>query len=329
MTGPRRPTAPAVALAAAFVVFIAVAQLLLHAHDTECFERTVAIEVADPSSNLGGGCTGAPFLAAGRSVAGDRAALAADPSHEIDQPEPTGARSALYLWISLLSAEAGLAVAAAIITVDRLRHRGRWWLHGATTVVLALAVPMLVLRLVAPRGLSDYELLHHAVIQWLVPLLVATGAAAGGGLRMITAELRARPPTGFAGLARPRRDIDTLTALLGALLTLTVVTTGARWQAISMLPGADPLPGSLILLYGGLFTAVAAAVYVPAFQSYADAARTLIQADLQGHGFDNDAIDRRAKLGQELGLSSGPVPLPRSLSVLAPVVSAAVAALLG
>jgi hypothetical protein len=61
-----------------------------------------------------------------------------------------------------------------------------------------------------------------------------------------------------------RSSMQTATALLGVVIALAVIATGALRQA-TVAAGLTPLPESFVLVYGGWLTGVVAAVYLHVF----------------------------------------------------------------
>jgi hypothetical protein len=130
-----------------------------------------------------------------------------------------------------------------------------------------------------------------------------------------------------------------LVAMIGAVLALAILTTAARWEAISTLPGGESLPSIVVLLWGSTFAAGLAAIYVPVHQRWAAEAARLIAVEvarqLRGQSLPGTAGYRAPELALTKELSStlgvgGPLKtIQGSVSLLAPVIAAAVSSLFG
>jgi hypothetical protein len=126
--------------------------------------------------------------------------------------------------------------------------------------------------------------------------------------------------------------------MLGAILALGVLTTAARWQAIGTLPGGEPLPSTVVLLWGAVFALVLGLLYVPVYQVWAAATQREIALEVErqlpeptGHagtpGFRVGELALKKELEATLGMGGALRSLQGSVAVLAPVIAAAVSSL--
>ena len=91
------------------------------------------------------------------------------------------------------------------------------------------------------------------------------------GLVAVAHVTATRPRLGLKELAELGASMRRLVGMLGAILALAVLTTAARWQAIGTLPGGEPVPSTVVLLWGAVFALVLAVLYVPVHERWAAA----------------------------------------------------------
>ncbi|MEM9566304.1 MAG: hypothetical protein AAGA93_27030 [Actinomycetota bacterium] len=326
------------AVAVGFVVTLAAAALLWEGpDDTACYEQAISIDIA-ASDALVEGCDSEVFTAVNEAIAAERTALGSDPDHEVDQPDFTAARSAQLTWIVLLSMTVGVAAATAVMTVrmaERLvgvRQRWRTWLLGIGAAVAAIGTALGILWVLSPGiEFTPYDAIYPGYTQALVLATLLPGSVAIVGLVVLCELLGSGRVDDLGSLLGVQAVLNRITGLLGALLSLAVITTGARWQMISHLPNGAAVPSTLVILYGGLFTALAAAAYLPTQRRFAERREQLIDVEAGRSGADrySDEFLRRRKLIRD-DLEAGRSPFASflgSLSILAPLVSAAVSTL--
>ena len=112
-------------------------------------------------------------------------------------------------------------------------------------------------------------------------------------------------PTWASVLLQPEYGVFVYAALisaavaLAATVSLGVLAAGARLRLVEHLPGAGEMPGLIGVLYGGLFTVLIAALYVPT-ESRLLTARPLIVEQQAGNGYGTADLERRALVRKEL-----------------------------
>lgn len=304
--------------------------------DTVCYQEAVEIEI-DGTSTLSASCNTPTFEAVADSIEADRTALALDADHEVDQPNATAARSAQVVWIVLIGVTAGLAWATAIMVVRTVQTvvpiNDDGWRWGALAAILVVAVALgLLWFLAADFRFGEYDDIYPNYTQGLVLLVLAPGSALVTGLVVLCEYLGSGKPTQLSDLVSVEMVLNRLTGLLGAALSLAVVTTGARWQMIGHLPGGESVSSSVVLLYGGLFTALAAAAYVPTQRRLAERREILINAcvERQVGDYSTSVLAHRKAIRADIQSGRGALAnLQGSLSILAPAIAAAVSTLIG
>jgi hypothetical protein len=125
--------------------------------------------------------------------------------------------------------------------------------------------------------------------------------------------------------------------MLGVILSLIVLDTGARSKAIDKLQGGEALPSTIVVLYGLLYVLVLALLYVPVQQRWATTTTSLISdevaqqlsgASLPGTpGFHPSELSLKKQLSETLGVEGPLQSIRASVAVLSPVIAAAVASL--
>jgi len=109
-------------------------------------------------------------------------------------------------------------------------------------------------------------------------------------------------------ISRLRRALHIATAALGAIVALAVVGTGALRDAVAA-AGVEPVPDTLVLVYGAWYTAVVAAIYIPAFWAIERRATRMLDEVAQLPDPDpetaqtfSERVAFRAEVAQQLGL---------------------------
>ena len=169
-------------------------------------------------------------------------------------------------------------------------------------------------------------ILHLVAGAAIVPLLV--------GLQRI--QLSAADDTGWSATARDverirllRRLMQAAIAALGVVIALAVIATGALRQA-TMAAGLEPVPDTFVLVYGGWFTGVVAAIYLYVFSALEARGRWVLKTAAPLPDPDPDHADRflasrtlRGELAQELELGGDARRnLEGLIAVLAPLTAA-------
>jgi hypothetical protein len=311
---------------------------LATAGDTDCFRRSVEIPIAGSDEVLSG-CDSTSFDTVRSYITEQREAAAARTSVPPETNE-VEAKAALLVWIALFAAAAGAAAFAAWQSIAIIRRlRPRWTagmigrIAGAAILVL---LPFALFRLVS-FDLSPFDDLHRSQVILVPPLIVVLLFPAVIALIAVWQELEEKADLVLDDAAYLGSLMRRLVGLLGAILALAVLTTAARWQAIGTLPGGEPVPSVIVLLWGSLFALVLAAFYIPVHQRWTretarliseEVARQLPDSSLPGTtGFRAPELALTKELQATLGLGGPLKSLQGSLSVLAPVIAAAVSSL--
>lgn len=112
----------------------------------------------------------------------------------------------------------------------------------------------------------------------------------------------------IAGISRLRRSLHIATAALGAIVALAVIGTGALRDAV-VAAGVEAVPDTLVLVYGAWYTAVVAAIYLPAFWAIERRATCMLNEVAQLPDPDaataqtfSERVAFRAEVAQQLGL---------------------------
>ena len=311
---------------------------LATAADTDCFRRSVEIPIAGSKKVLLG-CDSTPFKTVRKYIKEQREAAAAGTSvpQETDEVE---AKAALLVWMALFAAAAGAAAFAAWQSIAIIRWLRPRWTAGLITRIAGAAIlvlfPFALFRLVS-FDLSPFDKLHRFQLILIPPLIVVLLFPAVIGLIAVWQKLDEKADLDLDDAEALGSLLSRLVGLLGTVLALAVLGVAARWQAIGTLPGGEPVPSIVVLLWGSLFALVLAAFYVPVHQRWTretgrlisdEVARQLPDESLPGTtGFRVPELALTKELEAALGLGGPLKSLQGSLSVLAPVIAAAVSSL--
>ena len=112
----------------------------------------------------------------------------------------------------------------------------------------------------------------------------------------------------IARISRLRRSLHLATAALGAIVALAVIGTGALRDAVAA-AHLEPMPDTLVLVYGAWYTGVVAAIYLPAFGAIERQATRILDEVAQlpdpspasAQKF-SERVAYRAQVAQQLGL---------------------------
>ena len=322
--------------AVAVLLAVAAAALILWqletSASTECFRTSVDLASGD-----------------GKELQGcyDKAADAVEEA--VKQPgstiHPVEAKSALVVWMALYAATAGVAAVSAVrsvATISRLKPPwGRRLVALSVGAVILVALPFVLFWLLgklASGKFGPFDDLHAHEIHWLNPIIATLTMPAVIGLVAVAQVVATRPGLGLEGLAELGSSMRQFVGMLGAILSLAVLTTAARWDAIGTLPGGEAVPRTAVLLWGGVFALVLAALYVPAYQVWAEATRREVAEEVKRQlaehvpqggtpGFRAPELALTSELEVKLGVSGALRSLQGSVAVLAPVITAAVSSL--
>jgi hypothetical protein len=338
--------------AAAVLLAAAAASLVLWqlgtSPSTHCFRKSVDLSAGgrtpkdEPQrtakrSLVTAGCNDEVADAVARALA--RHGIAADRS------SPLEARSALVVWLALLAATAGFAAfsgvrSATIIAGLRPVWDRRLVVFSVAAVVLVALPFAMFLALARYKALrfGSFDVLHQHEFHWLDPTIGALAMPAVIGLVVVGRIVSTQPSMGLRGLAGLGSDMRQLVAMVGTILSLAVLTTAARWQAIGTLPGGEALPGTVDLLWGGTFAVALAVLYFPVYRVWAEATEREIAKEVERQilpdrvpggtrGFRAPELALTKELAATLGLGGALRLLQGSVAVLAPVIAAAVSSL--
>ena len=254
-------------------------------------------------------------------------------------------RSALLVWMALYAATAGVAAFSAVRSLalivglrPPLDRRFAGLVAGAAALVLLPLVLFRLLPELASERFGPFDGLHLEQLLLLNPIIGVLALFAAVGLVAVAHVVATRPALGLGELARLGSTLGTLVGMLGAILALAVITTAARWQAIGTLPGGESVPSAVVLLWGAVFALALAALYVPAHLRWAAATQLEIAAEIERQlpevatadgtpGYRAPELELRKELEATLGVGGPLRSLQGSVSVLAPVIAAAVSSL--
>lgn len=254
-------------------------------------------------------------------------------------------RSALLVWMALFAVTAAVAAFAAVRAIASIAGLRPVWdrrlVAYAVGAVVLVVLPLALFRALAQFAFArfgPFDKLHEHAFQWLNPIVAAFTLPAVIGLVAVARIVATRPGLGLATLAELGARMRWLVGMLGAILSLAVLTTAARWQAIDTLPGGESVPSAVVLLWGGAFALVLAVLYVPVYRVWATTTEREIAAEVQRQlaadaapggtpGFRAPELALKKELGATLGLGGALRSLQGSVAVLAPVIAAAVSSL--
>jgi hypothetical protein len=324
----------------ALAVAAGVFTLLESSQSTACFRDSVEIPIAGSDEVLED-CELDSFDAVRAHIAEQRTAATSGAS-EPEETDELAARSALIVWMTLFAATAGFALIVGVqsaVIISQLKPKPSWRFgliaRSAGAAMLAV-LPFALFRL-APYELSDFDDLHRSHLKWLPPLIGLAMLPAVIALVAIWHILATRADLELADVARLGSRMRRLVGMLGAALALAVLTTAARWEAIATLPGGDPLPSIVVLLWGSTFALGLAAIYVPVHERWAAQAARLISDEVRRQlpnqslpgtvGYRAPELALTKELHTTLGVGGPLKSLQGSVAVLAPVIAAAVSSL--
>jgi hypothetical protein len=329
-----------VGLGAAAVVFFVFAT----SGQTDCYRESVTISISHSNDTLPG-CDFPAFDEVREQVSEQRDRRDSDEGFGPNEPEPVRGNATLVVWISLFSATAGLAGFSAVRSIYMicLDMKPRWRVSTNDIVAsggltfLILLVPYLSLRMVGDWDLSPFDELHMTQIRWMTVFVLVLSFPAATGLRVIGHILRKHADLAMDDVAVLGSQLRTLISMLGGIVSLAVLGTAARWQAIDALPGGESVPGTIVLLWGGVYALALAALYIPVHERWASAARRTISLEVARQvppsetagtiGFTIPELSARKELQSSLGLGGALSTLQGSLAVLAPIIAAAASSL--
>jgi len=195
-----------------------------------------------------------------------------------------------HLWVALLGAVLGSAAAAGVYfccsLVGVVRLAGRFSLTtivGSISSVLVVGGTVLAALFIessnAQPSVDRSLALETRPIILVASLCITPGLFAFMGLRLIGRSDKCWGESGNCRLrllVRVRMEIRRLLSLLGALLTLLVITTGMRRRALLAFDEHLPIPPETVLLYGLVFAAMLGLFFLGANNAVDTRARQLL-----------------------------------------------------
>lgn len=256
------------------------------------------------------------------------------------------ARAEFGLWAVLMGVVGGFALASAayfcgwLIAARRLSARvdTRTLLASAALVLVVLGILLVVLF----GGSADLSPIDAQLARQSRPVSIVAGLCLTPGLvgflmlrAIATSDLDwAGPDAGnLRQVIRLRGELRRLLGVLGAFLTLLVITAGVRRKALQAYDARLHLPAEAVLLYGATFAVLLGAFFLAASTAVdARAARLLDDFAPLPDPRDpqsSDAIRRRADLAGLLGLDASWRTFTSTVVVAAPLLSAVLAGAIG
>lgn len=306
---------------------------------TDCFRQSMEISIAEGRIALPG-CDQTAFDAVREYVESQRGRLASDPDFVPEEPDEVKGKSALIVWMVLFAATAGFAGVISVLAWFMISDLKKEWGLARRNVAICgvcaavpIALPFVYFRVVR-FSLTSFEGLHGPQIAWMPALVGALTIPAATGLVVIWYILSSRKDLLLGDISRLGSRLRRLVSMLGGVVSIGVLATGSRWQAIATLPGGESLPSSAILLWGAAFAAVVAVLYIPVHRRWAMDAERLISLEVkrqrpsQGQpgsfGFRMPELSIKKELRATLGLGGALKTLQGAFAVLAPIVAAAI-----
>ena len=326
-------------LSAAAIVYFPVQA----SEDVRCYRHSVRIAIA--GNETLGHCEANGFGEVRRQIAEQRRRLASDENFVPDAPKQGDGNAALVVWTVLLTMTAGLAGFGAVRASFMILYalRPRWTLTASeisTSALLAvaiLAIPVLVLRFGSGGDfrLGPYDRVFLSLVRPVTYLIVLLSLPSALGLRLIGRVTATREHFSLGSAGELGAQLRLLISLLGGVLSLAVLGTASRFQAIDALPGGEAAPASIAIVWGGVYAIALAALFIPVYERWAAMAGSQVALELrrQFHpdddhaGYTSAELSTRKELNTMLGLSGALGGLQSSLSVLGPVIAAAIASL--
>jgi len=258
--------------------------------------------------------------------------------------DASGGAAELAVWQVLVAASVVVWTVLAAVGLRLLRELttpiDSWpavpWRETVAFVVFVYVVIGAVLVVAGVAGLRNPYVMDGQ--NWKIPFfhLVAGVAILPLLLVLKQIELRAARDAGWSARVRDiertqvlRRSLQTATASLGVVIALAVIATGALRQATTA-ARLTPVPDAFVLVYGGWFTGIVAAIYLHVFSALEARGRWILTIAARLPDPDPKTGDvftahrtLRAELAQELELGGDARRNLESLiAVLAPLTAA-------
>jgi hypothetical protein len=333
-------SAALVALGSAVLVFF----VLNGSPEAKCYRDSLDIPIAYSEENLAG-CPFETFNSLRTVVTEQRYLLAVNDRFVPDEPDPVKGKATLVVWVSLFAATAGLAGFSGVRSTYTIVRdlRPRWDLSTndvAGSCLLAfviLLVPYLLLRTAGTMHLGPFDAFLTGRIHLLTVFVLALAFPTAAELRVVGHIVRTQPVLALGDVAGLGSELRRSISMLGGIVSLAVLGNAARSQAIGLLPGGEPLPGTIILLWGAIYALALAALYIPVYERWSTTARMAIKVEVSRQyrplgvertaGFSVEELGAKKALQTELGLGGALGSLQGSLAVLAPIIAAAASSL--
>jgi len=227
------------------------------------------------------------------------------------------------LWTGVLGMVGGLALVsliyclAAIDGLRRLFVELRWQTVGAAFVAAVLPLVAIFSALLAGSA-SVPDSVDKRLSAATRPFVLGSGACVVPGLvgllllRAIARQDREWSESGRCQIAlirRLRTEMRRFLGILGAFLTLLVIGTGLRRQAILALAPKTHLPAASVVLYGFIFAVLLGVFYAAASTAVDARAAALVDsyAALPAPDAEDlaEVVGRRTALNSLVGLGEG------------------------
>lgn len=251
-------------------------------------------------------------------------------------------RAWAVVFAVLIAATGASAVAGALFapfTVWR-DARIRGWVWGLLLASLGVVVAYLVNKPVTPEFFTAFHGAREVNFTGLMdPLLQYTmWVTLGGGAFVVAAivalghEVNRRngldTRLSVEDYRRANYSATLLLYSLAGTLSLGVLATSARFRLLEVLPGVGRVPGTISLLYGGTFSLLIAALWIPT-HSRLHAAQERLVGQLAGRNLDcADVLAHRSAVRAELATLSGAAAPGSLVTVFGPVLTAAATSIL-
>jgi hypothetical protein len=249
------------------------------------------------------------------------------------------------LWASLICAQTGLWALALAWLIPKVRRLPRDYarenkseIMGSSLAILVVLVALSVGGMVRTRW-PNY-LPGHAIklgvltmLGGLVGLVAARGIwVCHGGLRLLERRCLAADDA-LRTFLRLRDDIHSYLGVLGAIIGLLVLSTGAQRRAVLAYAPETDYGIELVLMYGFLFTLLVAAVYLPTYLMLTRVAGRICDAVFPAVPADApewvDRLAKRERLASVLQLERGLFGrMKASVAILTPLIGSLVGLLL-
>lgn len=329
-------TSTRIGWAAALASGIAALAVLLKSDATECYVDAVSTVRETGQTDLDpASCDGSVYDEVLTQIQSYQDAVAGGDLLPIELEPELAARVDLGVWYALLAALIVIAIAAIAPSVRTVRAIGArrrdylgnaWWL-----VALALATGVAT-RLLDSFELGPIEGIGQEFVSVVVAVVIlATLPTVAGALAIgeIVRRCDDQPSScSWEHLRQIGRTLRWHAWVLGLILTVGVLTTAARWSAVDNLPGGANIPSAGLMIYGAIFAAAMAAIYVPVHNAWLQLVDQRTVAEVGGDRFAPGTATRLTELRQLVGAEESTAQrIEASLVLLTPLLGAAISSL--